>query len=179
MSSLSSITPYLTNYKALLAGLVALYLAKQARELAKSQHAICYQLTEKEKKDAIDEGLFPQFMKNQQGLWLHIRRWAVPSGLPTQDDQLAEAKRAGHEIGTDEPLSNGVPPSPRDVDLAALTATYGAKPKAVIFLVHGYGEHIGRYDPIAHFFNKIGVYVTGTLSNHFRYSPPEYLSPFD
>ncbi len=35
------------------------------------------------------------------------------------------------------------------------------KPKAVIFLVHGFGEHINRYDHVADFFNKNDYAVVG------------------
>jgi alpha-beta hydrolase superfamily lysophospholipase len=35
------------------------------------------------------------------------------------------------------------------------------KPKAVIYLVHGFGEHINRYNHVADFFNKNGFTVVG------------------
>ncbi len=35
------------------------------------------------------------------------------------------------------------------------------KPKAVIALVHGFGEHIGRYEHVANFFNRNGYGVEG------------------
>jgi acylglycerol lipase len=35
------------------------------------------------------------------------------------------------------------------------------QPRAVIALIHGQGEHIGRYDHLAHWFNQSGVAVMG------------------
>ncbi len=34
-------------------------------------------------------------------------------------------------------------------------------PKAIVFLAHGYGEHIGRYEALATFLNRAGYYVVG------------------
>jgi alpha-beta hydrolase superfamily lysophospholipase len=65
---------------AIFVGLAALAAVKLA-PLMDEKHSVQSRITKKELAEPMDSALFPQYIRNPEGLYLFIRRWEVPNAV--------------------------------------------------------------------------------------------------
>lgn len=98
-------------------------------------------------------------------LWGHLRSVALANGgyllirVHVDSDRLPVPQRADVSMNSDPSLQEDALVTPDGLELFCRTWVPASPARGVVLIVHGYAEHSGRYDHVAHTFVARGARV--------------------